>query len=65
MLNNGFFSGKNKKNEDNEKENNDDEYNDKIREVMKKYQNNGKIIEKIKFYEFNISLDVNYFSYGN
>ena len=46
LLKNGFFSGKNKKNEDNEKENNDDEYNDKIREVMKKYQNNGKIIEK-------------------
>ena len=46
LLKNGFFSGKNKKNEDNEKENNDDEYNDKIREVMKKYQNNEKIIEK-------------------
>ena len=46
LLNNGFFSGKNKKNENNEKENNVDEYPDKIKEIIEKYQNTGKIKEK-------------------
>ena len=54
LKNNGFFSGKNKKNENIEKEDskdsNEDTYPDKIREIIEKYQNedNYKLKEENK-----------------
>ena len=51
LKNNGFFSGKNKKNENIEREDsNEDTYPDKIKEIIEKYQNkdNYKLDENNK-----------------